>query len=686
MQHDRFHGTAISRDRARPRPRSLPRLLRRGGIGGGDGPARPRRDDAEAVLVEHYPRLLRLAHLVLPPGLGRHNRVLVAHALVQNSLAGARRSRPGPRVPAQGGSSNQVLEWLQGRVVAEALRAATRTHPFSVRPLLPSVLGLRLFPGAGGDGEAALDRALGGVSPEVRAAFALLVLEERDTASAARLLAAARVREPAEALMEAERLRDAVGGDAESLLQGAQFDPCTVQTRPTDLLRRRQRRRLAALAAVLAVTASGVLVLRAAPATDAPNLAQGPAAVSTRATDPQQLVRAPAQRWADTARVDLTTWPARGTRTDDTNLLARALGAWSTGGDRSGTRVIGVAGTPTDPPVAPPRLLYAGTLDASAVVLLYDEQRVARYAEPLVGRGPAVLELARADDTDVTTGAALVVSREAGTARFLLAPWIDQGSVRDLRRPDLPARPLTVSADGATISVPAVPGDCGRVPVVELRSSTRIVEDHTFLLADLGGLAPAHLTWTPGPGTGAPARQPREATSPAGLDAWARSACTLPALRDSGVRAVNRWEFARQSLPERGGPADWTCLRAESWEGSARVTVALEARAGEAMPVRGPRPEPADTAACSRFGQHMLAGTYWTAPSGARYYLAAGSRHLSALTVRGAVSATARGPALAVRAEDDGPIRLVGTLPDRAQLHGWGEQADTGSEASQGRR
>ncbi|WP_143570587.1 hypothetical protein, partial [Streptomyces acidiscabies] len=38
-------------------------------------------EQAEAALVEHYPRLVRLAYLVLPPTLARGRRVLTAHAL-----------------------------------------------------------------------------------------------------------------------------------------------------------------------------------------------------------------------------------------------------------------------------------------------------------------------------------------------------------------------------------------------------------------------------------------------------------------------------------------------------------------------------------------------------------------------------------------------------------------------------
>ncbi|NEB41342.1 hypothetical protein G3I54_31290, partial [Streptomyces sp. SID14515] len=56
---------------------------------------------AEAALVEHYPRLVRLAYVVLPPALGRHRRVLAAHALVQRALPPAGSRVRSPRVPAQ---------------------------------------------------------------------------------------------------------------------------------------------------------------------------------------------------------------------------------------------------------------------------------------------------------------------------------------------------------------------------------------------------------------------------------------------------------------------------------------------------------------------------------------------------------------------------------------------------------
>ncbi|MFB7608841.1 hypothetical protein [Streptomyces gardneri] len=651
-------------------------------------PPRPTRDEAEAALVEHYPRLVRLAHLILPPALGRHRRLLAAHALVQKSLAAAR-SRPGPApaptVPAQRGEPGPVLAWLRERVVCAALRAADRPRWPLGRPPLPAVLGLRLFPRAGGDDELALESALAAVAPEVRAAFALRVLEGLTAQSAGLLLAAAGVPAPDEALRAAERLRTAVGADAESLLQGAEFDPCTVQARPTDLLRRRHRTRLTALAAAMLLAASTAAVVTLGPEPDAPPPpATALTVASARAADPELLVLTPGERWSDTARVDLSAWPARGARTGDMALLSRALDAWARGsGDRPGVRVTVTPGTPTTPPAAPARLLFAGPVDGSAVVLLHDGGRLVRYAEPLTGRGGAVLELARADDADVTTGAAVAVSRTRLGARFLLAPWIDESAVRDLLRPDVPARRLAVSEDGVTDPVPRAPGDCRSVPALQVRSSARIVEDHSFLLADLGELNPVHLTWTPAPGTGAPARQPREATSTAGLAAWARSACGLPELTGTGVRAVNRWEFAQQTLPERAGRATWTCTRAETWDGRARVAVAWEgpdARSGP-TPVRPPGPQPAYTAACSRFGQHVLAGTYWTAPSGTRYYLAAGSRALTAITAGGPVSATVRGQVLAVRTNATGQVRLTGTVPGTGELRGWGK-AEEGADGS----
>ncbi|MFE0651421.1 hypothetical protein ACFVZH_22810 [Streptomyces sp. NPDC059534] len=683
---------------------------------------RPAREAAEAALVENYPGLVRLAYLILPPALGRHRRVLTAHALVQRALpAAARRTRPetsragtthsvppgaepsadaggfpsqgeppGPSLPGQRGAERPAHSWLRATVVGAALHPPRRF----ARPVpLPLVLGLRLFPRAGGSDELALDRALAGASPEVRAALALRTLEHLPEDAVVRLLASAGVAEPSAALRGAEELVAASGADIAELLRSAEFDPCTVQTRPTDLLRRSRHGRLAALAGALLLAATATVATAGLRSDPEPVLAgpasTGSAAGTVRSLDPAALVRAPADRWADTARVDFTAWPARGPRTGDAALLSRALVTWARGAD-GGARVTATPGTSTPPPAEPPRLLFAGTVDGADVVLLHDGRRLARYAEPRDGRGPVVLDLARADDADVTTGAAVVLGRTSVGTRFLLAPWIAEAAVRDLGTPGTAARPLPVDPDGVTAPVPydAAPGTagCARTTALQLRSSTRIVEDHAFLLADLGELTPVHLTWTPPPGAGAPPRAPREATGARGLAAWAHSACFLAELHGAGVRSVNRWEYADQPLPERAGRALWVCARADTWEGGARVALSFE------IPTGGRRvAELRDTAACSRFGRHVLAGGYWSAPSGTRYFLAAGSRRVVGVTATGAVSATARAPMLAAKAPQaatddkaakddkaatddkaaaDDAVRLTGRLADGSPLSG----------------
>ncbi|MFI1655980.1 hypothetical protein ACH4ZU_13855 [Streptomyces sp. NPDC020472] len=634
------------------------------------------RTAAEAVLVEQYPALVRLAHLILPPDLGRHGRVLAAHAVVQRSLTaggGAGRSRfPGRGAGADPGSGGGVLRFpaprsgeTPGRSAHDRLRAgvvrAALRPPLRVSwgAALPKALGLRIFPPAGGTDELALDRALAAAAPATRAALALTAWEGLAREPVLALLREARAADPERAVAEAERLRAAAAFDVAELLRRPEFDPCTVHLRPTDLLRRRRRTRVAALCGVLALltgTIGGALVREHE--TPRPPMSAAPGGTTP--------VRVPAERWAHTSRVDFTAWPARGDRSSDRPLLRRAVTAWTRGaplGPGSGARR--------------PSLLFAGTVDGASVVLLHTGLTLVRYTEPGTGRGRPSLVETRADDSDVTTAAAVVLTREDHLTRYLLAPWIAEAGVRDLRAPGAAARPLPVTADGVTGPVAdsgptggAAPGttagSCGEVPALRLRSSTRIVEDHAFLVADLGGLVPAHLTWTPLPTPGDSARRPREATGPLGLAAWSRSACSLAALRDGGVRSVNRWEFAAQPLPEGAGRALWVCARADTWEGRGRADVTLEA-AGRSVPVTTVR----NTGACGRFGQDVLAGTVWSAPSGARHLLAAGSRRVVGVTAAGAVDAAARGPVLAARAGAAGRVRLTGRLVDGSSLPGW---------------
>ncbi|MGW5065022.1 hypothetical protein ACWEQJ_02700 [Streptomyces cyaneofuscatus] len=639
---------------------------------------------AEAALVEHYPRLVRLAYVVLPPSLGRHRRVLAAHGAVQRALPVTRtaparmaqvpaQSRRSPEAGQAEAPANAPYASMRLRVLRTALAYERRPRwwpgrlpaPAALRPALPVVWGLRLFPRAGGVDELALDRALSEVPGAVRAAFALQLLDGLPETAVRALLAEAGVDDPAGAVRRAARLGRPDRAAAHVLLRSGEFDPCTVQTRPSDLLRRRHRVRAAALAAALCVVAGTLAV---AAGSDVRNEAPG-AGVTVPALDPAALLRTAAEQWADTSRIDFTAWPVRGDRRGDGELLGRALRAWS---EPSGNvQVSTTPGTVDVPPAQPPRLLFAGEVDGAAVVLFHDGGvRIVRYAEPLAGGGGAALDFARTDDADVTTGAAVVVSRTGEKARFLLAPWISETTTRDLLAPDTPGRPLEVGPDGITAPVerPAAGGGCDAWPVLQLRSSERIVENHAFLVTDLGDLAPAHLTYTPKPGRGAPARQPREATGPEALLAWARTACSLRALSGSGVRAVNNWAFAEQRLPEGGASAEWLCTRADTWRGPGRVLVQFLQPAASPTAPAAVVADRNDTALCSRFGQHILAGTHWKAASGRWYVLAAGSRAVNRIEATGQVRGAAGGPTLAVRAPRDASVELTARLREGGTL------------------
>ncbi|WP_238782970.1 N-terminal phage integrase SAM-like domain-containing protein [Streptomyces monomycini] len=78
------------------------------------------------------------------------------------------------------------------------------------------------------------------------------------------------------------------------------------------------------------------------------------------------------------------------------------------------------------------------------------------------------------------------------------------------------------------------------------------------------------------------------------------------------------------------------------------------------------------TAACGRFGQHVVASTGWRAQSGHTYLLAAGSRAVTGIEVAGAVRASAAGRVLAVRAPANAQAQVS------ARLTGGGTLAEVG--------
>ncbi|MFD4788769.1 hypothetical protein ACFWN1_17245 [Streptomyces sp. NPDC058459] len=617
----------------------------------------------ERRLTERYAELVRLAYLVLPASLGRHRRVLAAHALVQRSLPVATPAVPAPRSP--GAERDRSLRVA---VVRAALAQCRRPRlwpegarpPRLLVPRLPVVLGLRLAPRSGGAEEMALGQALSELSAPARAAFVLLHAEGLTADHAHGVLEAAGVAGARVAVREASRLGTSLGPAAAAVLTSDEFDACTLRARPTDLVRRRRRGRLAAVAVLVgALTAGGLAAAVTRPTPDPP----GPYQSRPSSAD---LVRGGPGEWADTSRVDFTAWPARGDRVRDRALLDRALAVWAD--PPSGTRVVRAPGTPADPPPRAPRLLYAGSVGGRAVVVFHDGQRLVRYGESGTG---VLLVLARADDADLTTAGAVALDERGGAVRYLLAPWVAESSVRDLTRPDSPARPLSVARDGVTAPVPRwTGGGCGHRPALQLRSSPVIAEHHTFLLTDLGGLTPAHLTYTPLPGHGSPsARQPREATGPAALVAWKQVGCGLDPAGGTGVRAVNAWDFAEQDLPDGGGHAVWTCARADTWRGTGDITVSLRRPGEDTRVVTRVRA----TAACGRFGRHLVARTHWKSPRGHWYVLAAASRAVTSLTLTGDVPATRSGHTLAVRAPENASTRV------RARLDSGETLSDVGS-------
>ncbi|MCH0565017.1 MULTISPECIES: hypothetical protein [unclassified Streptomyces] len=618
-------------------------------------------EQAEAALVEHYPRLVRLAYLVLPSGPGRSRRVLTAHALVQRALPRGRSSTPAIPAQSTGRDGDPGYAFLRGRVLRAVLESGLplRRRVWPRRSQLPSPLprvwGLKLFPRSGGADELALEQELSALSGPARAAYVLRGLEKLADGDVRRILTSAGVADAAAALREADGAEERY-----ALLASPEFDACTLQARPTDLMRRRQHTK-AALAAAAAVAVCGALVVLPGggwgpDGAAAPVYAQNPAAEA--ALDPGRVVRVSPAAWKSAARTGFSVWPARGGLAGDSALLRRALAVWARPGEK--VRVSFTTGTPTGGPAGPPQLLYAGAVDNARVVILYDGLRIVRYAEPKDGTAGAALDFARVDGAADAEASAIVLDRADGNVRFLTAPWVKTAAERDLLKPGAGAMDLTLT-DGITapLASPATrTGACTSWNVLRLTDGTG-----TRLLSDLGELVPARLT-SGSPGTA------RDVSGSKALHAWAPYACSLGTVRSQGVRSVNAWAFAEQSLPDAAGTADWVCTRAETWRGGGSRALAQFRTPGgtygavAAMSQDGP--------ACGPRDPHALAGVLWKSGTGSWYLLAAGSRDVASVRAEGGVSGSARGPVLAVRAEEGAQAKLEGTLKDGRSISGLG--------------
>ncbi|MQY11153.1 hypothetical protein SRB5_12670 [Streptomyces sp. RB5] len=623
---------------------------------------------AEAALIANYPRLARIAYLTLPAGLGRPRRVLTAHALVQRALP---RGGTG-QVPRQRQEDERDpgYAYLRLRVLAGALAQDTPRRPFGLPkraqlpPGLPRVWGLRLFPRSGGSDELALDHTLAALPTSARAAFVLRALEDLPDRDVRRLLGAAGATDARAAIATAAATE--APADLKQLLLSPEFDPCTLQARPTDLMRRRQHTR-AALAAAAALAACGALLGLPGNLLGGPEDAAAPAYAQNEfaraALEPGRLLRAGLDDWRRASRPDFAAWPARGSRTDDTALLSRALRVWAR--PSTDVHLSTTPGTPAGPPAGPPQLLYAGDVSGVTVVVFHDALRIVRYAEP---RGHAAaqvaLDFARTDGADAASATALVIQRVDDNVRYLTAPWVSGVAVRDLLRPGAPAKRVDRGPDGVTelVDTPATARECGRWSALEFRMRAAAGVP-AQLATDLGELTPASLSYGspdgPAPVAGAPART-----------AWARTACALGRLRGTGVRQVNAWTFADQDLPEGAGTAAWICTRAETWRGSgAQVLAQFRPPNGEQAAIAA---RATDTTACGARAPRALAGVLWQSASGSWYVLAAGSRGVTSVAATGGVHGSADGRYLALPAAKGARAELTARTADGTELTGVG--------------
>ncbi len=273
----------------------------------------------------------------------------------------------------------------------------------------------------------------------------------------------------------------------------------------------------------------------------------------------------------------------------------------------------------------------------------------------------AAVDLARGDGAESGEPSAVVLERADGNVRYLTAPWVKRASVRDLAKPDAAERDLAVTGGvTAALASPAArpSGTCTSWHVLEVIDGTG-----TRVLTDLGELVPARLT-TGRPGTAADSAGAEERR------AWAPYACSLDAVRSAGVRSVNTWEYAGQRLPDSGGKAAWVCTRAETWRGGGERVLAQFHTSGGA---RGTVAAQAENAtACGAKDPHVLAGVLWKSSAGHWYLLAAGNRDTESIRTTGAVSGSARGNVLAVRAKQGAQAGLQGTLRDGRTVTGLG--------------
>jgi hypothetical protein len=318
--------------------------------------------------------------------------------------------------------------------------------------------------------------------------------------------------------------------------------------------------------------------------------------------------------------------------------------------------VTALAGTAGGPPVGVVRTLYAGDLDGQTVVLLADDVRIARYT--VAGKSRTVT-LAPKPRRDPVNASALRLTSGTTSARYLLAPWVSKIEATVLGGG---WRKLTAS-DGVTGAVGGGGGGtaCWSGPVLRLTAGD-VHGGAPFTLADFGAAAPAHARYQPpavpaqiaGQNAGAtasptagqsagPIAGPQELDARGGPAVWNRLGCALTELRGATLDSVTAWELWSGDLPENAGRASWVCTRADGTGGANRAAADL------IMPGAAKTQRTAvrtATRLCSQLAPDLVVATWWKAPSGKWYFLAAGSRNVGRITLSGLNGRTTRGDGL----------------------------------------
>ncbi len=534
------------------------------------------------VFTSAHAELLRAAYVTLAGTGDKQKRWSQAHRVVRAAL---------PWDGRQSGSEEQAYRFLLVRVIRRAIKPGWLIHV----PSLP-----KAATPAGGPHQRTVDHALAQAGAAVRAAFYLLIAEQRAPAQVQAILRECGVDHAPAAVREGMRLsaslRQNQAIDAaeqrSALLSAAMTPKAAWLPAPAPLQVRANRITRYAIAA----GAAGMLAAGAA-------LAANPAPQhSFQSTFAAPVSKVDADVWQRAGRVSLHVWPTRGTLTGDSELVGAAVRASR---------------------FSAPRLLYAGMVANAPVILLSDGYQIARYT---AGQPVEFLPLA----SDDVYGTAVL---RLADGYFLTAPWVSAlhagpigSTLRQVSINDGVAGPLH-PAEG-----------CQKVSVLKV-TTAGMAPAQSFTLGDTGNGHPAHLMYLP-PVIAGQVQRPHEQDAIGGPDAFAAAGCHLAPMTAKPLRSLTVWEFARFPLPD-GTQGRWICARADRIDGGSDVS----------LMIAGPTPAAAKVVItgpgdrwCSRQEQHLAAAGWWQGERG-WYLFAAGSRAVDQLAVAvGSRRVTGRGP------------------------------------------